>query len=460
MKEMGYITLWDVECVFIVEDNCIVIIPKNKDDIQKINSHFQDYNFIIKYNPTVGCSTAFIERVEFGINQAIKLFPKYTIERCHKDAFSGFEIMGEAIDDFFSPSRYFYERLKEGTESKVDFIYHSEVADKWTIIFENKPITVTLSYGEILRWGIGSDLMLHPKLTVVFEQTTDTQYVYRVYSFIARFLQIVRYDIKCGKLRIDLFYEEQGKISYNGHLHDFCNDQNQFCISTNEVEYGCYKPYIQQFLQLAADDPKYTFYHYPIDGIRYRGRHYSAVDFLNIFSAFESECHINQELYENADVSRIQAVKNALVTFLDEYPHTDLSKEELDFLKNARDNLLKQGTEFGQRKKIKNAYEVLKNALESSIENIFFLPEFRCKGNLTSKNLNEVAEFLVGQRGAIAHGRFSGVFSDIDAQKIHFLEILTYAQLLKRVGLKDKDIERVIGVVFGCNHVVFQEKYQ
>ena len=79
---------------------------------------------------------------------------------------------------------------------------------------------------------------------------------------------------------------------------------------------------------------------------------------------------------------------------------------------------------------------------------------------MTSRNLDEVVEFLVGQRGAIAHGRFSGVFSDIDAQKIHFLEILTYAQLLKRVGLNDEEIERVIGIVFGCNYVVFREKYQ
>lgn len=194
--------------------------------------------------------------------------------------------------------------------------------------------------------------------------------------------------------------------------------------------------------------------------MRYRGRHYSAVDFLNIFSAFESECHANQELYENADTTRIQAIKNALVTSMDEYSGIDLSTEELDFLKNAKDNILKQGTEFGQRKKIKNAYEVLKMALESSIENIFFLPEFRCKGSLTSKRLNEVVEFLVGQRGAIAHGRFSGAFSDIDAQKIHFLEIITYAQLLKRIGLSDEDIERVIGVVFSCNYVVFREKYQ
>lgn len=459
MKETGHITLWGVECVFIVENKEIVIIPKNKDDIQKINSHFDDRNFIIKYHPTVGCSTAFINHVEFSVNSTIKLFPKYTINRCHNDLFSGFEITGEAINDFFSPPRYFYDRSKEGDKTCVDLIYHSEVADEWSISFENEPITITLSYGDILSKGIGSDLKLHPKLTVTFKQTTDVQYVYRVYSIIVRFLQIVRYETKCGKLQIDLFCEDQGNLSYNGHLYDYCIDQTQFGITAHEAEYGGYKTYIQSFLQFAADNPQYVFHHYPMNGTRYRGRHYSAVDFLNIFSAFESECHAKPELYENADTSRIQKVKDSLVALVDEYPSSGLTQDETEFLNNARDNILKQGTEFGQRKKIKIAYSILENALESSIENIFFLPGFKCKGKLNSKNLNEVVEFLVGQRGSIAHGRFFGIFSDEDAQKIHFLEILTYAQLLKRVGLSDRDIERIIGAVFACNFVLFQEKY-
>lgn len=63
---------------------------------------------------------------------------------------------------FFSPPRYFYDRSKEGEITSVDLIYHSEVADKWTIIFENKPITTTLSYGDILNNGIRSDLKLQP----------------------------------------------------------------------------------------------------------------------------------------------------------------------------------------------------------------------------------------------------------------------------------------------------------
>lgn len=241
MKETGYITLWGVNFIFFLEGDSFIIVPKDKDDIKTINSHFDDQEFIIKYHGTVGCSTAFIQRVQYENSNTIKLFPKYIVDRCHTDSFSGFEIMGEAIDDFFSPSRYFYDRSKAASKTHTDFIYHSEIADKWTVVFENKIITVTLSYGDILRWGIASDLMLHPKLTVDFEKTTDVQYIFRVYSFIVRFLKIIRYDTKCGRLRIDLFNKEQNKSSYNGQLYDFCMEQKQFCSANREVEYGVQK---------------------------------------------------------------------------------------------------------------------------------------------------------------------------------------------------------------------------
>lgn len=459
MNKTGYITLWNADCVFCFDNNDIIVIPKNKDDIYKMNSHFNDNNFIVNFEQNFGCYTAYIDRVEFGINGAIKLIPKYLIGHYHKEFFSGFEITGESIDDFFCPARYFYDRKKKDTEASPDLVYNREVADKWNIVFENTPITITLSYGDILRWGTGSDLMLHPKLTITFDSTNDIQFVYRVFKVIIRFLRIIRYDTKCGKFQIDLSCEDNGKLSYNGRLYDYCVEQLDFSRSINDVEYGCYKPYVQRFLQFAADNPDYNFDHYPSDGLRYRGRHYSAVDFLNIFSAFEGECHASKKLYENVDVTKIQQVKDSIIKLISEYPNDDLSKEELEFLKNTRENLIRQGTEFGQRKKLKNAYHILRDSLENSIENIFYLPAFKCKGNLSNTNLNKVVEFLVGQRGAIAHGRFLGSFSDEDAQKIHFLEILTYAQTLKRVGLDDKDIERVIGVVFLCNYVVSQERH-
>ena len=455
MKDTGYIRIFDTDCILVEEENCISIIPKEKDNLKKIRPHFDDQDFILNYTGTIGHdSIAFIKRLQFAIDYTIKLYPYYIINCCHVDSFVGFELTGEVIDEFFSPSRYFYDRSKSGDKDSVDFNYHREVADEWSIIFEGNPISVTLSFGDILRRGIASDLKLHSKLTVKFGQTGDIQYLYRIYALIVRFLQIVRYDTKCGHLQIDLLSEEQEKMFYNGYLRDFSLEKTAIYKGNHEVEYGCYKPYIQRFLQFAADNPEYTFYHYPTDGIRFRGSHYSAVDYMNIFSAFESECHAKEDLYESVDANKVQTIKDTLVARLDEYPKNGLTQDELDFLENARNRILQLGTQFGQTMKIVNAYQVLHEALDKSIENIFYLPAFRLKGPLQMKEIKKIAGFLAGQRGKVAHGGFSGAFSDVDAQKI-----ITYAQLLKRVGLEDADIERIVGAVFGCNYVLFQERY-
>lgn len=459
MNDTGHIIFHDVECILIEEKGAISLIPKNSDDIKRIRPHFEEHNFLLKYKGTIGYSSvAFIERMNFEMNHSIKLFPKYILNRCHVDSFTAFELTGEAVDDFFSPSHYFYDQRKKENKNVVDVIYDREIAESWEIIFEDKPVSITLSFGDILRWGIASDLMLHPKLTISFEQTSDVNYIYNLYRTMVRFLQIIRYDTKCGKLRVDLLNTEHGKESYNGRLRDFSIDQGQFYSSNHEVDYGYYKPYIQQFFQFAADNTDYISFHYPSEGLRFRGKDYSAVDYMNIFAAFEAECHANKELFEKVDASKIQTIKDNIIAQIKDYPIQDLKPEELSFLDNAQNRILQLGTQFGQAKKIINAYQVLHNALDASIEHIFYLPEFRLKGSLQEKDIKKIAKFLAEQRGAVAHGNFASIFSDADAQKIRFLEILTYAQMLKRVGLEDSDIERIIGAVFYCNYIFSQEQ--
>lgn len=460
MKDISYITFHDADCILIEEKESFSLLLKNTDDIEKIRPHFEQQKFFLEYEGVIGFnSIAFIERMSFEMNYSIKLFPQYLINRCHVKSFTSFELTGEAVDDFFSPSGFFYGRKRAGINNNLDLLYNNQIADSWTITFEGKAVNITLSFGDVLLWGVASDLMLHSKLTIEFEQTSDVSYIYRLYCVIVRFFQIIRYDTKQGKLRVDLYDTSNKKKSHNGYLQDFGTEQWDFCRGNNEVEFGCYRPYIQKFFQFAADNTDYTFYHYPVAGIRYRGRHYSIVDYINIFAAFESECHSNEKLYEEVDTSRVQVVKDRIVLQMESYSRENMEPEEISFLKNARNRILQLGTQFGQKQKIVNAYHVLKEALDESIEYIFYLPEFRLKGPLQEKNLETIAGFLAKKRGAIAHGDFSGAFTDVEAQKIRFLEILTYAQMLKRVGLKDVDIERVVGTVFNCNFVLSQEQY-
>jgi len=457
VRDTGYVDIWGVSSILIEEDDSISIIPKTMEDIKKCRTHFNDHDFLLNYRGNINYKcTAFIRRVSFEFDQTMKLFPQYIVKRSHKDWYDGFELTGEVIDDFFNPVRYFYGRSQK---EEIDYFHNSEIADNWELMFEGKNIKITLMYGDVLKHGIASDLKLHPKLKAQFAQTSDTEYIYRLYTMIVRFLQIIRYDIKCGELKIELLYKENDKIYYNGYMHDFCSDQLPYSKGVHNMEYVTYKPYIQRFLQFVANSPNYTFYHYPKNGIRFRGRDYTPIDYMNIFSAFEAECHAVADIYENTDATKVQAVKEVFLEIINEFPQKGLKTEETSFINEARNRLSQIGTQYGQTRKITNAYKYLQSALDSSIENIFYLPEYKLTGTLKNKDIKTIATFLAEKRGTVAHGGFIGEFSDVEAQKIRFLEVLTYAQLLKRLGLDDLEIERVIGVVFGCNHVLFKEEY-
>ena len=118
---------------------------------------------------------------------------EYIIDHCHSDYFAGFDIIGDVVDNFFSPARYFYDRRSNEPNLDVDFIYGNEIAEEWEITFEGKTLKISLSYGDILKFGTASDLKLHPKLRVEFERTTDTEFVFRVYLMIKRFFKIICY---------------------------------------------------------------------------------------------------------------------------------------------------------------------------------------------------------------------------------------------------------------------------
>ena len=81
-----------------------------------------------------------------------------------------------------------------------DVLYHKEYADSWNVSFEGRNFLISLSYGNVLSKGVGSDLMLHPKLNVHFDnKTNDIYFVYRAYSIVIKFLQIIRYDLNFGR---------------------------------------------------------------------------------------------------------------------------------------------------------------------------------------------------------------------------------------------------------------------
>ena len=284
-------------------------------------------------------------------------------------------------------------------------MYDSETADCWKIDHQGKQIEIELKYGDIFKKGIASDLKLHPKLVLKFEDTDDIQVIDEFVQLIIRFFRLIRYDANCGNIETELINIESGKKSYNGQFVFIEKKYSRSLIpSISGIEYICYKPYIQKYLQFASDNISYIFDHYPMDGYRYLGAHYSENDFFHIFSAFENECRVQKEKYERVDVSAIEEIKNEIISKIKEVKSKGVTEEESKFISVSLDRIQQQGTQLGQRKKIINVYRIVEDILSTSIENIFYRPEFKKEKKLSSTEISKIASYLVDKRGTIAHG--------------------------------------------------------
>lgn len=460
MANTGYMTLFGVDCVFFEDAKGLLVMPKDEDQIRMLTKHITDTDVFVRY--AYGADkycTALIEQIRFEQSYTIRLVPKYTIKAMTDKPFSYFEIKGDAIDDFFRPSRYFYTKAKSGDREPIDLVYGNIVADCWNITFEQKPVTVTLSYGDILRHGIASDLMLHPQLKVEFPKSDDPEWLYRLYLVIIRFLQFVRYDINCGTMDIRL-HGGNGKSWFNsGRIIDRHAVSPKHHSFIDKADYCAFKPFIQRILQFAADNPNLYMHHYPENGNRFFAQDYTLLAFSSLFGAFESECHASKDIYECADDTKITSIRTQILELIDEISIDKKNTDEKQFKENARNRISQLGTQFGQKKKIAHAYEVLSHALNSSIEYIFFRPEMCLQGALTSGQINKIAGEIAALRGTVVHGDFTGEFSDVQGQMLRFFEVLIYAQMLKRAQIEDDGIELIIGAIFHCNYVLVNKLY-
>ena len=261
MNKSGYLEYHGVESIYFLEESVLYLVPKDSDDVTKLRKYFYDEDFLVSFGNDFFTNIAHVKESSYDDGR-IKLNIDYLFDRCICDTFSEIQITGEALDIFFNPAHYFYRKNKDERKT-VDYIYHSEVADRWEVEFCGKTIAISLLFGDILGRGVASDLMLHPKLKVEFENTDDVTYVFSVYQVILRFLKIIRYDVKCGKLHVDLVGVKDGTISHNGYLCDYTGVQEQITYIGYNIEYMKLKPYIGKLLQFAAKNEDYSFKHFP-----------------------------------------------------------------------------------------------------------------------------------------------------------------------------------------------------
>ena len=100
---------------------------------------------------------------------------------------------------------------------------------------------------------------------------------------------------------------------------------------------------------------------------------------------------------------------------------------------------------------MKNVINELNPVLNKCAEHLFIRSRIGSKDGFSSKEIKQIVVKIVGMRALVSHAYTLEKFDDIQAEYIHFLEILVHAQMLKRAGIDDDGIVLIIGILFHCN---------
>lgn len=438
--QQGYLCFEGIECVYSRLDDGLIVTPKNESDIRTMFQCCHKTNFFLEYqNQIYKKSVAYVKQIVPRGDNSFRFVTKYNVSLIGEYNVTGFTITGDDIDVFFSPSKYFFRKISAGESLNTDLLYDKIKADDFIFTYSEKRITATLYYGDILEKGVASDLKIHPHLRVEFDSTSNINFIFGLYETIVKFLKLVRYQQDINLKPIELFGPtETHDKSILGIMYSNTYITKDY-RKTSDSEYEIFKPYINQILQLVSDDQDFSIRHFPLNEVdSYK---YDVQRYLSIFASFEYECNKNSEEYLQQNDEPLRLVKNDLLNCIQALKKNTAKDIERSFLDNARNRISQLGTQYGQEKKIINAYYKIEDIFKESMT--FLFPHgFKIK---------ELASRVSKLRAKIAHDNLYRELTDEEARDIRFMEVLSYILLLKRAGLKDETIELVIGAVFHCN---------
>lgn len=349
-----------------------------------------------------------------------------------------YTLVGDEIDEFFSPIDYFFNEKRNGSYIPSDLLYSSTTVSTYTFMLETKVVQVSLEYGDALSMGIRSDLKIHPRLNVKFDTTSDTLFIYKTLRVIINFMQFVRRQKHYNFRRIELYGNINNKMQHVGFLYESIYDVRQIPHSHCDASFRLYGENISSLLQIIADEPSFPLAHLPIHD--YESYDYNSQRFAAIFSAFEYECSCDKDMYEkNVNHDLYMDIKNKIIDYISELSiHNEF---EQDFQNWAKERIGQLGSQLGQQRKITNAYENLSKYFAHSIKQLIW----------QSNSVKECANKLASVRGKILHNEMDKELTDDEIECIRFLDILQFVMVLKRAGMSVQSVEFIIGEIYHCN---------
>lgn len=441
----GYMNICEIPCTYTMNDYKLFIIPKNEQDLSVLWREVRRLGINrVEEIPTVEQKKIFyVKNATFGFNGTLNFDVEFMADVIKGHKLNQIIITCDDLDSFVKPSSIYYMRKnKNSDELNTDLLYKKDIIKNFKFSAFEKEINGQIIIGEILRHGIASDLKLHSKLILSFEETEDYSFIYYLCCVVKKFLQIVLYTKDISLSCIELTGKtETHPFSYIGNIHiksEKINNMNRM----KSIEFLIIQDSIDKYFQTIVNDDELYIKHLPTSQEYYSK---DILRFLNTYSAFENEYKKLPKEKRKRDSSHLKEIRKCVINELDKI-HTKNEYDDI-FIKQAKERISQIGTQYGERDRIINAFEMFKRHLDDSIEMFFIKNEF---------DIKNISNTLSKTRDSIVHNNLDRELTFNELKYINFLEWLTYSMLLERIGLNENLIKIVLGAVFNCNGKYFQ----
>ena len=437
IKELGYLDYFGEKCVYIQEDMNYILVPLNKE--ANIKNHFMKENYHLVYSSDVFRNCTALVKKQIGSNMtSVCLELAYICKRLDDNLIDGFIMVGNEIDEFFSPLEYYFSLKSKESYQASDLLYGQDIVEQYEFICENKKIKIDLVYGNVLKEGIRSDLTLHPQLIVKFERTNDTDFIFHVCSTIVKFLQTVHRKKEYNIKNIQLFCNTENEISHVGYLFSSLYNRDFRASSRIDASFIYYGQKISNILSIISAEETFPINH--LYATSHNPYEYTTERLGAVSAAFEYEYGRSKLLPQKSDLS----CENTKQSILDYIDSIQIEESGSDIFKQlAKQKICSLGIQPGLKTKILNAYQSNSVALKSSLDIL----------NIRQEDVGKVAAKFSELRGKVVHNKIEYVFNESETEIIRFVEILQYVMLLKRAQYTDQEIELILGPLYHCNCV-------
>ncbi|MGE6260710.1 hypothetical protein ACQKCU_23005 [Heyndrickxia sporothermodurans] len=440
IQTLGSCTIKGIQCKYHITGNNLYLIPVNENEISVLYQHFykNDMDFIeLPMSFNEGLSDFIYFSQYHTILGGVSLDVEMYYEFYSNIKIKGVVITSDALNYYVNPAEFFYDLKKDDGFIEPELLYNSEGIHDFTFEFEGERINSKIVIGHILQRGIASDLKLNSKLELSFSPTNDREFIYRLQNAVKKCLKFALYKDEIAFNRIELIgNSEKRSICGSIILNDNKNDIRNMGVN-HKSNYYWLKDHLEDFFQVVVNDNNLYSAHLKNTHNQYINS--NEIRFANIFAAFETEyTKLPKEIRFN-DTTSIEPLREKLLEHILKFPVNKNNKDEKVFLDQLISKTKELGKMNGSRKKILIAIEYVQDCIKSSLETL----------HIDKEKINNYAKRIPEIRNKIVHNNYEGDIGDKIG--VSLLEWVTYAMLLKRVGIPSKKVEYILGRVFNSN---------